>query len=223
MLEKLRSINDFPINTIEDDCFKYYGRILRQYDFSELLPFMEKEAVEPIEGNCYYPSISKLEDTLIKKQIKEQIYGGQEIQIGYCNGNSNQLNGLEYHKCSEVTVAVTDLILILGHTWDVINNQYDTSKVEVFYLRKGQAVELYQTTLHFAPSRVTKEIFKAIIVLTQGTNSDLDIPVLNKEGEERLLFKRNKWLLAHPEREVLIKQGAYPGLIGKNVKVELVK
>lgn len=223
MLERLRLINEFPIKTIEDDSFRYYGRVLKQYDFNELLPFMEKEAIEPTEGNCYYPSISKLEDTRVKSHLEQQLYGGQEIQIGYCNGNSTELNGLEYHKCSEVTVAVTEMVLMLGYTWDIVNNQYDTSKVEVFYLRKGDAVELFQTTLHFAPSRVQTEIFKSIIILTKGTNTDLITPVLQGEGEERLLFKKNKWLLAHPEREILVKQGVYPGLIGKNLKVEIVK
>ena len=34
--------------------------------------------------------------------------------------------------------------------------------------------------------------------------------------ESKLLLQRNKWVIAHPEREPLIKQGAYPGLLGEN-------
>jgi hypothetical protein len=30
---------------------------------------------------------------------------------------------------------------------------------------------------------------------------------------------KNKWLIAHPDREVLIQKGAYPGIIGGNVRV----
>ena len=31
-----------------------------------------------------------------------------------------------------------------------------------------------------------------------------------------LLLQRNKWVIAHPAREPLIRQGAYPGVTGEN-------
>ena len=34
--------------------------------------------------------------------------------------------------------------------------------------------------------------------------------------EAKLLLQRNKWVIAHPEREPLIKQGAWPGVLGEN-------
>ena len=34
--------------------------------------------------------------------------------------------------------------------------------------------------------------------------------------ESKLLLQRNKWVIAHPQREPLIKQGAHPGLLGEN-------
>jgi len=36
------------------------------------------------------------------------------------------------------------------------------------------------------------------------------------EYEGKMLLQRNKWVLAHPEREALIKQGAVPGFLGEN-------
>lgn len=47
-------------------------------------------------------------------EMKERAYGGLEIQIGYCNGNNKKLNAVEYHRSSELDIAVDDLILLLG-------------------------------------------------------------------------------------------------------------
>ena len=41
-------------------------------------------------------------------------FGEMEIQIGYCNGHNSMLNALEYHKSSEINVAATDAVLLLG-------------------------------------------------------------------------------------------------------------
>ena len=41
------------------------------------------------------------------------------IQIGYCNGNNNKLNGLEYHRDSEINIAVTDMVLMIGMEQDL--------------------------------------------------------------------------------------------------------
>jgi hypothetical protein len=75
---------------------------------------------------------------------------------------------------------------------------YDPALVECFLLRQGQAVELYGTTLHFAPARVAHDGFRAIVVLPKGTNEPLELPANPREGEEQLLWMRNKWLLCHP-------------------------
>ena len=50
----------------------------------------------------------------IADEMKERAYGGLEIQIGYCNGNNKKLNAVEYHRSSELDIAVDDLILLLG-------------------------------------------------------------------------------------------------------------
>ena len=81
---------------------------------------------------------------------------------------------------------------------------------------KGTAVEMYQTTLHLSPCRVCDAGFKGVVILPRGTNTPLDEKTPNGDPESKLLLQRNKWVIAHPEREPLIKQGAYPGLLGEN-------
>ena len=40
----------------------------------------------------------------------------------------------------------------------------------------------------------------------------------NQTSEDRLLWARNKWLLAHPDSNET-KQGAYIGLAGENIDI----
>ena len=42
----------------------------------------------------------------------------------------------------------------------------------------------------------------------------------DENSEARLLLQRNKWVIAHPDREPLISQGAFPGIIGENKELK---
>ena len=98
---------------ITDAEFKTYGKVLEGYDMTDLLKAME-HAPLPLDEVIYEPSIEELEGQKIADEMKERAYGGLEIQIGYCNGNNKKLNAVEYHRSSELDIAVDDLILLLG-------------------------------------------------------------------------------------------------------------
>lgn len=219
MLEQLKEKNKVPIFDVCDDEFKSYGRIVTGYDCSELIRFMEQETTVPEEGNIYVPSVAAMEESAIKQQLEDILYGGMPIQIGYCNGQNSTWNGFEYHKGSEINIAVTDFMLILGHRWEIKNNTYQSADAKVFFVRCGTAIEMYQTTLHLSPCKVRDEGFKDIVILPRGTNLPLAYKPAGPDEESRLLLHTNKWVLAHPDREPLIRQGAYPGLLGENIKL----
>lgn len=219
MLEKLNSLNSIPVLDVNSDSFKSYGKVIKGYDFSELIEYMEKYTNIPGEGNVYYPSIKEMEEMIIYKKVQEGLYGGMEIQIGYCNGKNSTYNGFEYHKGSEINIAVSDFVLVLGHVWDIEDNNYNVDDAELFFVKKGTAIEMYQTTLHLSPCKVSDEGFKDIVILPKGTNTKLERNYGIDNKEEVLLLQKNKWVIAHKDREPLIKQGAYPGLIGENKKV----
>ncbi|MDF2987665.1 MAG: hypothetical protein K0R50_3175, partial [Eubacterium sp.] len=125
---------------------------------------------------------------------------------------------LEYHKCSEIDVAVTDLLLILADIRDIKNNQLPGTLTEIFYVPGNTAVELYGTTLHFAPCKVSDQGFKSIIVLAQGTNEPLPSLPSPLCGEDKLLWMRNKWLIAHKE-SIPASKGAFVGITGENIEI----
>ena len=216
MLERLNQVNDVIIRSVEDPEFASYGRIVTGYDFSPLLTYLEEKTEIPEAGNIYVASELGLEAFPVMQALQNSFYGEMPIQIGYCNGRNTTYNGFEFHKGSEINVAATDFMLVLGHTWEIQNNTYRVEDAKVFFVKKGTAIEMYQTTLHLSPCRVTDEGFLDVVVLPRGTNTPLEHKGEAAEAEAGLLLQKNKWVIAHPNREPLIKQGAHPGLLGEN-------
>lgn len=214
-LQRIRNLNqNLNILTVNDDEFKNYGKLLNNFDFSKLIEYAENNIEIPKSGNRYIASVEEIENFDVIRDIKETIYGTLEIEAGECVGQNSALTGLEYHQGSEVTIAVTDCILIVGKIQDLNENKYDTSKCEIFYLEKGQAVELYGTTLHYTPCKVDENGFMTIVVLLNGTNS------LIEKSECEILTKKNKWFITHSSQEEKIKAGSYPGLIGDMIEIK---
>ena len=210
------------ILSVNDAAFGKYGKVVTNVDFTELVEALKKTEVP--EGVVYEPSVASLEATATMKALTEVTYGEMPIQIGYCNGHNCMLNALEYHRDSEINVAATDAILMLGCQEDVeADFTYDTSKVEAFFLPAGTAVEVYATTLHYAPCGVDGNGFQVAIVLPKGPNYPLKTKhtAVNADGtapnEDALITAVNKWLIGHAEGG--LDAGSFLGLKGKNLNV----
>lgn len=219
MLRHLNAVNDVKIFSVYDEEFKPYGRIVDGFNFSELIDYMNSET-KIFDNNVYVPSVKKMENSDVCCEIQSVLYGGMPVQIGYCNGKNSTYNGFEYHKGSEINIAVTDFMLVLGHIWQIENNKFYVGNEKVFYVPKFTAIEMYQTTLHLSPLRTCSDGFKNIVILPKGTNTPLESKVRNGDNESCLLLQKNKWVIAHKDREPLIKQGAYAGLIGENKELK---
>ena len=211
------------VKQVTDTSFRKYGKILTGIDFSEIYNVLEEmDYPEDVE---YAASFGPLEEPEFRQKLSNTHYGELSVEIGYCSGHNKMLNALEYHRSSEANVAVTDIILLLGHQSDITEDfTYDTAQLEAFFVPAGTAVELYATTLHYVPIG-TKEndyAFKMGVVLPFGTNFPLGVTLgaeaeKEKLPEEKLLFAKNKWLIAHEEGG---EEGAFIGLTGKNISVE---
>ena len=211
------------VKQVTDTSFRKYGKILTGIDFSEIYKVLEEmDYPEDVE---YAAAFGPLEEPEFRQKLSNTLYGELSVEIGYCSGHNKMLNALEYHRSSEANVAVTDIILLLGQQSDITEDfTYDTAQLEAFFIPAGTAVELYATTLHYVPIG-TKEndyAFKMGVVLPFGTNFPLGITLgaeaeKEKLPEEKLLFAKNKWLIAHEESG---EEGAFIGLTGKNISVD---
>jgi len=203
------------VQKVTEKAFAPYGRVLEGYPVAPLLKVMEHMPLP--EGEVIYePSVEELEELPVAKQFRNRAFGGMPIQIGYCNGQNKLLNALEYHRCSEVNIAVTDVIILVGRQQDIEEGYiYNTEKVEAFLVQSGTVVEVYATTLHYAPCMVSENGFRWVVILPYGTNMEAPQPA-EVQGEAKLLTACNKWLIAHEDAGI---EGAFCGLKGENLSV----
>ncbi len=209
------------IQSVLDEEFRAYGQV---WDIPVENLLREMKHTPLPDDVIYTPSVARLESVEEAKLFETKVYGGLPIQIGYCNGHNNKLNAVEYHRNSEINVAVTDMILLLGLLPDVkreknedgeVNYSYDTSRIQAFLVPAGTVVEMYETTLHYAPCSASDEGFRCVVILPRGTNTDIDF-ALTGVDEDKLMTAKNKWLIAHEDAHI---EGAYNGLVGENIEL----
>ena len=203
------------VQNVTDASFGKYGKVLEGYDFGALLKEMKHTPVP--EDVVYVPSVEELESLDVAKKLQNKGFGGIPVEIGYCNGHNKKLNAVEYHRSSEINVAVTDLVLLIGSQQDIEEDfTYDTSKIEAFLVPAGTGIEVYATTLHYAPCHVQDGGFQCVVVLPKGTNTELTFETA-ETGEDSLMTAKNKWLIAHEDAAI---EGAFNGLRGENISIE---
>ena len=206
------------IYSVFDPEFKPYGQVVdgMEETVQEILDVL-KDAPQGA-GVDYVPEYEPLQELPAMVEISEHCYGGMPVQLGWCNGHNTKLNCLEYHRDSEFNLGTEDFILLLAKQDEIENGVLDTAKVKAFKAPAGVLVEVYATTLHYAPCHCDPEKgFRVLVALPMGTNTDKPV-MTNQTSEDRLLWARNKWLLAHPDSSEA-KQGAYIGLAGENIDI----
>lgn len=202
------------IKSIFDAEFSPYGQVHKGYKLDGLLAAM-KAIPLPESGTTYQPTIPELEALPIFELFGANAYGGMPVQLGMCWGRNTKLNCLEYHRDSEFNVGTHDFILLLAKQDEIVDGMLDTAKVRAFRVPAGVLVEVYATTLHYAPCHTDEaEGFRVAVALPRGTNEAK--PAIKAITEEdQLLWARNKWLLAH-EDSAEAGHGAAVRLSGDN-------
>ena len=188
------------ILSVFDESFRPYGKVLQGYDTAELVRAMEAIPL-PESGTAYKPGIDSLEACALYGEMQLGAYGGMPIQLGMCWGHNTCLNCLEYHRDSEVNIGDVDFILLLAKQDEIVDGVLDTDRVKAFKVPAGVPVEVYATTLHYAPCSAKKG---------QG---------FKVNEEDRWMTACNKWLLAHPDSKEA-KNGAHIGLRGVNINIK---
>lgn len=202
------------IKSVFDAEFSPYGQVHKGYKLDGLLAAM-KAIPLPESGTTYQPAIPELEALPIFELFGANAYGGMPVQLGMCWGRNTKLNCLEYHRDSEFNVGTHDFILLLAKQDEIVDGMLDTAKVRAFRVPAGVLVEVYATTLHYAPCHTDEaEGFRVAVALPRGTNEAKPaIKVITEE--DQLLWARNKWLLDH-EDSAEAGQGAAVRLSGDN-------
>lgn len=205
------------IYKVTDPEFKPYGCVIEDPSFGELIAALKTKPM-PKGEVIYVPGDPELEALEGGKTMTRKAFGELPAQVGYCNGDNTKLNALEYHRSSEFNFAATDCVLLLGREQDITPEMtYDTSKVMAFLVPEGTVINVYATSLHYAPCNAPgKDGFQLGVVLPKGTN--LPLQENHAAGaEDEHLTAVNKWLLGHPEGG--LPAGSPMGLIGENIDI----
>ena len=166
----------------------------------------------------YTPREDKLHAAPDAEAIGEALFGGMPFQLGWCNGHNTLLNCLEYHRDSEFNLGTEAFILLLAKQDEMENGVLDTAKARAFRVPAGVLIEVYATTLHYAPCHADPaKGFRVMVALPAGTNTDFCLPGA-PNPLDRQLWARNKWLIAHPD-SAPAANGAVIGLTGENTDI----
>ena len=201
------------IRSVFDPAFKPYGRVVEGYPVDGLLAALKTTPLP--DAVAYTPREEALHAAADAQAVGEALFGGMPFQLGWCNGHNTRLNCLEYHRDSEFNLGTEAFILLLAKQDEMENGVLDTAKVRAFRVPAGVLIEVYATTLHYAPCNANDGGFKCVVALPKGTNTDIEKRAPKTE-EDKMLFARNKWLLMHPEAA---EEGQYVGLVGENICV----
>lgn len=203
------------VYSVFDPEFAPYGKVITGLDNESIMKALNECTPLP-EGVEYVPAEPALESLPVFAVMSANVYGGMPVQLGWCNGHNTKLNCLEYHRDSEINLGTEDFILLLAKEEKIIDGILDTADVEAFLCPKGVMIEVYATSLHYAPCSAKPGMgFRVMVALPRGTNEAAPkFDVLN--NEDKTLWAANKWLLAHAE-SAEAAQGAYVGLKGINI------
>ena len=206
------------IYSVYDPEFRHYGQIVEGMEDSiqEILAVLKQTPVP--QSPAYVAEEPALQALQAMEEISQRLYGGMPVQLGWCNGRNTKLNCLEYHRDSEFNVGTEQFILLLARQDEIVDGMVDTAKVKAFWVPAGVMVECFATTLHYAPCHTDPEKgYQVLIALPKGTNTQKP-DITPKSWEERLLWAKNKWLLAHSDSPEAA-EGAYIGLSGENIDI----
>ena len=203
--------------SVYDAEFAPYGRVVEGYPVEGLLKALAETPCT--DAVVYEPRIDSLHAAENAEAIGEALYGGMPFQFGFCNGVNTKLNCLEFHRDSEFNLGTEDFILLVAKQGDIVDGVLDTAKVVAFKAPAGVLVECYATTLHYAPcSAKLGQGFRVLIALPDKTNTDYEGVRKGVNAMDKMLWARNKWLLAHPESSEAA-QGAIVALTGVNIDI----
>ncbi len=204
------------ILSVFSDAFRPYGRVVEGYPTAGLVEALKKTPLP--EGTGYVPREELLHAAPEAEAIGTALYGGMPFQLGWCNGHNTRLNCLEYHRDSEFNLGTEDFILLLGLQSDIRDGKLDTATVKAFKVPAGVLVEVYATSLHYAPCHADPDKgFRVMVALPENTNTDYR-PQGGANEADRLLWARNKWLLAHADSPEA-REGAVIALTGENIDI----
>ena len=221
-MRKLNELNpDIDMLFIEDTSFLRYGRVHHDRPVDNLLAALDGGTGS---GTGVLRSVNEQLDAPpaeLASTLRE-IFGSTELQVETVRGKNTRLDALEYHKCVEVVVAGTDMVVLMGLVCDIVwpGGTFDVSRTRAFYVPRGTVYEVFPWCLHSTPVHVHEaEGFRCIVIQPKGSHAPIDFTP-DQGGEGKLMQGRNTWLIGYAEEAGLSGASAHRGLKGRAIKLK---
>lgn len=204
---------------IDDPKFGLFGKAHWELDASAFTQAAQAAfRGEMGEQVVYEPMVKALQDHPFVEQIKQTIYAGQAVQVGWAYGKNANLDFMETNGVTVTVIPVYNAVYFIGGKADVDTTTwlYPVEKAQAFYFPANSVTELQPDTLRSAPIRVSDEVGQLTIVVVPegvalGTASA-------GEGFDQALAAANRWVLAFPDNSF----GFFAGLDGSNININSV-
>lgn len=205
------------IFSVTDPEFKPYGRVVTGLDTAKA-EILAALANTPLPAATdYVAEDAALQELPAAVEVSKHLFGGMPCQLLVQRSQHLfELPGIPPRQ--QFNLGTEDFVLLLARQEEIAGGKLDTAKVKAFRVPAGTLVEVYATTLHYAPCHVdAAKGFRVLVALPKGTNTAKPA-IKNDGGDDPQLWACNKWLLAHPD-SAEAKAGAYVGLVGENVHI----
>ena len=221
-MRKLNELNpDIDMLSIEDTSFLRYGRVHHERPVDVLLASLDRK---PESGTGVHRSMNDKHGACPAELVPtlREIFGCTELQVESVQGRNARLDALEYHKCVEVVVAGTDMVVLMGLVCDIVwpAGTFDVSRTKAFYVPRGTVYEVFPWCLHSTPVHVREaEGFRCIVIQPRGAHAPIDFTP-DPGGEGKLMRGRNTWLISYVNEAGVPGASTHRGLKGRVMELK---
>jgi len=203
---------------IDDPKIGAFGKSDWKLDASDFVQAMTKAFAGKQMGDkaVYEPVVSALQNDPFVAEVRDTIYDGQPVQVGWIYGNTNGLDLLEYNDAAVTLIPANDIVVFFGQKskLDTQTWSYNTSDTTAFYAPAKSVIALLSDTMHSSPVRVHKATGQLTAVITPaGVGIDRATP---GQGMDQALVAKERWVFALPDAGA----GYYVGLKGQKILIE---
>ena len=141
------------IFSVTDPEFKPYGRVVTGLDTAKA-EILAALANTPLPAATdYVAEDAALQELPAAVEVSEHLFGGMPCQLLVQRSQHLfELPGIPPRQ--QFNLGTEDFVLLLARQEEIAGGKLDTAKVKAFRVPAGTLVEVYATTLHYAPCHV---------------------------------------------------------------------
>ena len=141
------------IFSVTDPEFKPYGRVVTGLDTAKA-EILAALANTPLPAATdYVAEDAALQELPAAVEVAEHLFGGMPCQLLVQRSQHLfELPGIPPRQ--QFNLGTEDFVLLLARQEEIAGGKLDTAKVKAFRVPAGTLVEVYATTLHYAPCHV---------------------------------------------------------------------